>query len=131
MKSSQALFCPSTKVIITSVHKWGTSYDYRAWGEFRALPTMEASRLAVIKQPASIINIIEILGTPGTRLANVLGFYKPQHYVAGSGGPHGEGGNIGFCDGHVKWYNFAGMPTTTWGTDWPEQSISCDVRYNP
>ncbi len=130
MKSAQALRCPNTKSVVTGIHKWGTGYPNAAWGEFRNLPTMEATMLALIKAPASVLNIIET-NAVNAHLQNALGFYKPQHYVAGVGGVHGEGGNIGFCDGHVKWYNWSSMPTAAWASDWPEQGISCNPSWNP
>jgi len=130
MKGAQALVCPSTRAMLQGVHKWGTGYPYGVWGEMRALPTMPGTKLAVIKAPASCVNLIELSGSPGAVLMNVMSFDYNQCYGTAGAGSHGDGGNIGFCDGHVKWYNFKTMPVA-YTYVWPEQKIAIDPAYEP
>jgi len=131
VKSSQTLYCPSTKSIMGIMHNWTPTYVGRPWGCVRALPTTPGTTLAAIKAPTSVVSLIDMMyPTSGlyTMTNTSIGFNVGQAYSAG--GPHGEGGNIGFCDGHVKWYNYSGMPAA-WTADWPAQSISCLVTYQP
>jgi prepilin-type N-terminal cleavage/methylation domain-containing protein/prepilin-type processing-associated H-X9-DG protein len=126
MKSSQAIICPSTKAVAGVISNWTAGYQDRVWGMTRAGFTTAGAQLAQIKAPASIVSLIDMLYPQGRLTNTSIGFYKAEAYVNGSG-PHGEGGNIGFADGHVKWYNYSGMPAAAWASDWPEQRISCSV----
>jgi len=130
VKSSQTLYCPSTKAIVGIMHNWTSAFPQdRPWGNTRAAFATPGARLAMIKQPASVVSLVDMLYPVGTMTNTSIGWYKAQAYNAG--GPHGEGGNLGFCDGHVKWYNYSGMPATAWASDWPEQNISVSTAYNP
>ncbi len=129
MKSSQTLICPSTKSITGIMHNWTAAYQDRVWGCTRAAFATPGARLSYFKNVASVISLIDML-YPAGRLTNTnIGFYKAEAYS--NGGPHGEGGNIGFADGHVKWYNYSSMPAAAWASTWPEQQISCSVDYQP
>jgi prepilin-type processing-associated H-X9-DG protein len=129
MSNSQVLVCPSTKAQMTVMHNWSASYGYHIWGLCRNLPTTPGARLSEIKAAASCVSLIERLDPVGCMTNTSIGFYKTATYSGG--GSHGEGGNIGFADGHVKWYNFVSMPATAWASDWPEQRISCNPDYQP
>ncbi len=127
LKSYQTLYCPSTRQIMAISLKWPNSYMSAVWGNWRLGMVAGGATLAEVKAPASCVQILELVdGGPGEyRSMAHTGFQGSRCRPA----PHGEGGNIGFCDGHVKWYNSASMPSNA--TYWPEMNISTDPAFNP
>ncbi len=124
MKSYQALYCPSTKkIMFPSVRN---SSPNMLWGFSRNLAN-GIGTVASMKAPASIVQFIEqIDGAPNDpRGMSDAGF----RWYQCNPGAHNDGGMLGFGDGHVKWYNFTGMPTSS--LTWPQNNISFDCTFNP
>jgi len=136
LKSSQALMCPSIKSAPIPNGRWGYSAKWvrpsdgkpwMLWGQTRAVVACSAASLAEIKAPASVVSIIE-----GWEVNSVLGigmiFRKDLCPLA-----HNDGINIGFADGHVKWYNATSVPAYAeppwYNATW--NGISFDYAYDP
>ncbi|MHB9124593.1 MAG: DUF1559 family PulG-like putative transporter [Armatimonadota bacterium] len=89
-----------------------------------------AASLASVNSPASVIMVIEECVDRGSWGDMACRFATPAvgSYVFYPGN-HSGGLNIAFADGHVKWYNVAGMPD--FQATWPENKISFDRNYAP
>ncbi len=123
MKSSKALYCPSSQKIMFPSTK--SAYTTFLWGSTRN--GYSGASAAQVKAPASIVSTIEqidgIANDP--RGMADAGF----RYGQSNPGPHSDGGVLSFADGHVKWYNFTSMPTSS--PTWDTNKISFDVSYQP
>ena len=64
-------------------------------------------KMAQIEQPAETINLADISYRKGT-YNNYLYLVHPDSDKTYLPNLHNEGGNYGFCDGHVKWMSQAG-----------------------
>jgi prepilin-type N-terminal cleavage/methylation domain-containing protein/prepilin-type processing-associated H-X9-DG protein len=130
LTSWQVTRCPSTKQIASVSLKWGNGYPYAVWGNVRPLPAMPGTELAMVKSPASVVQIFELSDAPGEYRSMAHTGMQGNRIVGTSfGPPHGDGANLGFCDGHVKWYNCSSMPTNV--ADWPQMGISTNPAYQP
>ncbi len=138
MKSDKALDCPSTKQHPAPNTKWAqyrTVADGRNWNVWSnnrpGVGPYDGATEAQIKMPASCVNIIEQCDAPGEYRGSAQYFDRSRY---GTDGAHNHGMHIGFCDGHVKWYNIDGMPVPSGVTDasatWPQKQISFDYAYN-
>jgi prepilin-type N-terminal cleavage/methylation domain-containing protein/prepilin-type processing-associated H-X9-DG protein len=126
LKSSNVLMCVSTKQHMAPCIKWGAAWQYGVWGNIRPLPAQPGTMVAQIVAPAAVVQFLELTDAPGEyRTMAHTGFQGDRCRPA----PHAGGGTIGFCDGHVKWYNNTTMPTNV--PDWPQMGISTNPAYNP
>jgi prepilin-type N-terminal cleavage/methylation domain-containing protein/prepilin-type processing-associated H-X9-DG protein len=99
-KNEQILVCPS------QTDKWiGYGWNYKQFGYQHSNGTLQydyATPLAQIEYPASVILIGDNMDSnaPGTWRGRFLYAYDGDKLPA----RHNGGGNMGFVDGHAKWY---------------------------
>jgi prepilin-type N-terminal cleavage/methylation domain-containing protein/prepilin-type processing-associated H-X9-DG protein len=125
-KSRQIFRCPSDKTPLpdysqitpTAGHTilGYTSYAYnRALGNTLVVP-YDLTRESELTQSSNTVMLVEntaysdavsILGGPGGGPATVPGMAYLRDGTLGAAARHLEGSNVGFCDGHAKWYKAA------------------------
>jgi prepilin-type N-terminal cleavage/methylation domain-containing protein/prepilin-type processing-associated H-X9-DG protein len=99
LKNSQILTCPSKSGSL------GYGWNYQEFGYYEeSHGTGWCTTLGAIEAPAETI----LLGDSGDTVAT------DNHYLyrrtdASLPKRHNEGGNMGFCDGHAKWYSHSAL----------------------
>lgn len=109
IKNDQIWFCPSTKKPSYFVN----SYLAVANGPYVYYPPQTGKTLARIPSPAATPMLADNDQKIGKTCPGFSDLTYAQGYCAGNmGDTHNGGGNVLFCDGHVKWLNSRG------GYDW-------------
>ena len=100
LKNTQILKCPSDTV------PYGYGWNYQEFGYYYGTHgTGWATALAEIDKPAETILLGDNAdGSDGRYL------YKSSAYTTSV--RHNEGGNMGLCDGHAKWYKATNLTPT-------------------
>jgi prepilin-type N-terminal cleavage/methylation domain-containing protein/prepilin-type processing-associated H-X9-DG protein len=98
LKNSQILICPSK-----SSEVLGYGWNYQEFGYYELdHGTGWATTLGAITAPAETILLGDNADSGGNR-------YLYRRTDASLPKRHNEGGNMGFCDGHAKWYSHSAL----------------------
>jgi len=106
LKNTQILICPSDNTT------QGYGWNYQEFGYYiNAHSTGWMTALAEIDKPAETILIGDNADGSGSQY-----LYKAQ--TANHPTRHNEGGNMGLCDGHAKWYKASSLNPTSANAPW-------------
>ena len=106
LKNTQVQICPSDNTSL------GYGWNYQEFGYYHASHgTGWATALAQIDKPAETILMGDNADGGGSRY-----LYKSTAYYTVL--RHNEGGNMGLCDGHAKWYKASSLNPTAPNAPW-------------
>ncbi len=122
MKNAQILVCPSQPQGRPEAAYPGYGWNYQEFGYYSGgFSRGDRTRLAEVEYPAStiIIGDSEDAADRGNDGSQFL--YRRHSYLLPD--RHNGGGNMGFCDGHAKWFQESylktapGAPDGVWRSD--------------